>query len=286
MNFASLDYLIKDYSFSYSYSSTLHFDYFNKDREAQKDLIAFSPQYNPDIKNLNSKSNTWSSLFPLSGAKEEVQAISEQIDTEEYIDALATETQFKKSASQYDILHLAMHTLVNDSIPMYSKLVFSDTKDSLNDNLLNTEEIYNMHLKARMAVLSACNTGTGKLHRGEGVMSLARGFLYAGCPSIVMTLWEVDDKSGAQIMNNFYAYLKDGKSKNEALRLAKLEHLKNADSFKAHPYFWLSYVIVGDSTPLYHANELYFFIFLIAALLVWLGYEYRISRKKKCQVKK
>lgn len=279
MNFAILDYLIKNYSFSYSYSSTLHFDYFNKNKEASEELLAFTPTYSPDIK--AQKSNIRGSLFPLIGAKEEVEAISQQIPTKKFSEDLATETQFKKHAANYDILHLAMHTLVNDTIPMYSKLVFTDTHDSINDNLLNTEEIYNMHLRARMAVLSACNTGVGKLYKGEGVMSLARGFLYAGCPSIVMTLWEVDDKSSAEIMTNFYSYLKKGKTKNEALRLAKLQHLKQADSFKAHPYFWLSYVVVGDTSALYQANYFYFILILIAAIFIWIFYEYRSAKKKK-----
>ena len=75
---------------------------------------------------------------------------------------------------------------------MYSRLAFSKPmKNTTEDGWLNTSEIYNMQLNARMAVLSACNTGSGKLQKGEGVMSLARGFLYAGCPSIIMTLWEV-----------------------------------------------------------------------------------------------
>jgi CHAT domain-containing protein len=73
-----------------------------------------------------------------------------------------------------------MHTIMNDSLPMFSKLVFAAPEDSQEDGFLNTQEIYNMKLQARLAVLSACNTGSGKLYKGEGVMSLARGFLYAG----------------------------------------------------------------------------------------------------------
>jgi hypothetical protein len=123
-----------------------------------------------------------------------------------------------------------------------------------------------------MAVLSSCKTGFGKLMKGEGVMSLARGFMYAGCPSIVMTLWEVSDKSGARLMENFYKSLKRGKSKAEALREAKLDFLKSADNLKANPYFWSTYVVIGDSSPLFKKSMGYLYwlagILLISAAVI------------------
>jgi hypothetical protein len=97
-------------------------------------------------------------------------------------------------------------------------------------------------------------------------MSLARGFMYAGCPSIVMTLWEVSDKSGARLMENFYKSLKRGKTKAEALREAKLEFLRNADNLKANPYFWSTYVVIGDSSPLFRKNLNY--LYWIAAIVL------------------
>ncbi len=121
-----------------------------------------------------------------------------------------------------------------------------------------------------MAVLSSCKTGVGKLMKGEGVMSLARGFMYAGCPSIVMTLWEVSDKSGARLMEGFYKSLKQGNSKAEALREAKLDFLKNADNLKANPYFWSTYVVIGDSSPLFKKSLAYLY-WLTAILLIVAG---------------
>ncbi len=106
--------------------------------------------------------------------------------------------------------------------------------------------------------------------KGEGVMSLARGFMYAGCPSIVMTLWEVSDKSGARLMEDFYKSLKRGRSKAEALREAKLDFLKNADNLKANPYFWSTYVVIGDSSPLFKKNLSYLY-WLAAILLIAAG---------------
>jgi CHAT domain-containing protein len=183
------------------------------------------------------------------------------------MDQQATENNFKKLAGNYDILHLAMHTIVDNENPMYSKLAFTQNVDSFEDGFLNTYEIYNMKYNARLAVLSSCKTGYGKIQKGEGVMSLARGFMYAGCPSIVMTLWEVSDKSGARLMKDFYKSLKQGKNKTLSLRNAKLEFLRKADQLKAHPFFWSTYVAIGDSSPLYPSRTRNI-LFIVLILLV------------------
>lgn len=268
MNFRDLKYLVYDYPISYSYSSTLLFNFFETDKHVSKKLIAFSPKYgyNEDHSAFDINNEK---LLPLPGANEEVSLLNDYITSDIFVDSMASEINFKTYAPDYDILHLAMHTILNDSLPMFSKLAFSKpTGNSKQDGWLNTHEIYNMKLNARMAVLSACNTGSGKLQKGEGVMSLARGFLYAGCPSIIMTLWEVEDLSGAEIMRSFYDYISQGKGKDDALRLAKLKHIKNADALKAHPHYWLGYVNIGNSDPLYSNNDIYFILVLVFALLL------------------
>ena len=281
MNFRNLAYLIKKHSISYTYSTTLLFDYFDKKQKAEKDLLAFAPSYDKDDRDYTAVAEYRAGLLPLLAVDKEVEYIHEYVDGDVYEDSLAQEEVFKKYASQYDVLHLAMHTIVNDTLPMYSKLAFSKPiKNTTEDGWLNTSEIYNMQLNARMAVLSACNTGSGKLQKGEGVMSLARGFLYAGCPSIVMTLWEVEDESGANIMRDFYKYLSMGKNKAEALRMAKLAHIENADPLKAHPHFWLAYVAVGNTSPLYFGKDLYL-VGAVVLLLVALIIVDQVRRRRK-----
>jgi CHAT domain-containing protein len=130
-----------------------------------------------------------------------------------------------------------------------------------------------------MTVLSACNTGTGRLQKGEGVMSLARAFLYAGCPAIVMTLWSVEDESSANLMIDFYKNLLSGYSKDEALRKAKIKHIRLADPLKAHPYYWLGYVSIGDQRALYHTKILYFAGMIVILLLAILIEKLYIRRK-------
>jgi len=286
MNYRNLNYLIRNNTITYNNSATLgftakksnsHFLFKNK-------VLAFAPSYeNISDSILYTKRSVREKLYPLPGAKEEVKNISKVISGDIYMDNLASERNFKEHASDYDVLHLAMHTIIDDKNPMYSKLVFTQVPDSTEDGLLNTNEIYNMKFNARMVVLSACNTGDGKLLKGEGVMSLARGFFYAGCPSVVMTLWTVEDKTGSNLMTNFYNYLSQGIDKDDALRQAKLEYLKTADPLKSHPYFWSGYVTLGDIDPLYN-NNLYWKLIYIAmgslAILLFFFVRKRIRKNK------
>jgi CHAT domain-containing protein len=96
-----------------------------------------------------------------------------------------------------------------------------------------------------MVVLSGCNTGLGKLRRGEGLMSMTRAFLYAGVPSIVVSLWPVDDESTALLMKYFYDYLRIGNKKSTALQKAKIQ-LINSTGWKRNPFYWGPFVLMGD----------------------------------------
>ena len=285
VNYRNLPYLIRSNSISYTYSATIFFEGTQRLTQPTKGFLAFAPDYT-NLLVQNSPSNQEylesfrENLVPIPGVKDEVRSIKRQIGGDIYLDEEATESRFKKNAGDYDILHLAMHTIVNNEEPMYSKLAFTQKVDSLNDGFLNTYEIYNSRYNARMAVLSSCKSGFGKLMKGEGVMSLARGFMYAGCPSIVMTLWEVSDKSGARLMEDFYKSLKRGSSKAEALREAKLDFLKKADNLKAHPYFWSTYVVIGDSSPLFKKNLSYLYWLAAILLIAAGGLLYYIRQKR------
>ena len=283
MNFRNLNYLVRDYAINYSYSATFLYDYFDQKKRSSKSLLVFSPKYDSQEPRTDPETAVSYFLSPLPGAKDEVKGISKFISSVSFVDEQALENTFKEKASEFDILHLAMHTIINDSVPMLSKLVFSKPdQKSTDDGYLNAYEIYNMKLNARLAVLSACETGSGKLQRGEGVLSMARGFIYAGCPSIVMTLWQVEDKSGVKIMEDFYKYLSKGKRKDVALRMAKLNHLNNSDPLTAHPHFWLGYVNIGNPDALNTSKDVYFVIFLfITLLLVLADWQFRRRRQKR-----
>jgi len=281
MNFRNLKYLVRDYSINYSYSATLLYDFSDKAKSSSEGLIAFSPFYDPNYTYNVLETSVRRKLNPLPGAKDEVKSISQYFKTSSFFDQFAQEYSFKEKATDFDILHLAMHTIINDSLPMFSKLVFSKPDEKFKeDGFLNTYEIYNMKLNARLAVLSACETGTGMLQKGEGVMSMARAFIYAGCPSIVMTLWKVEDKSGVKIMDDFYKYISKGKKKDVALRMAKLNHLETSDPLTAHPHYWLGYVNIGNPEPLKSSSSRYLFIGIILIGILLAADYYRRRTQK------
>ena len=287
LDYRSLSYLVKKYDITYSYSAALHFKYFKSTRRYGRNILAMAPNYDFLEFDLNKQAYRHRQanravLRPLPGAKEEVMRLSEFSHCEALMGNNATEGNFKEKAGRFDILHLAMHTIINDSIPMFSKLVFAQSNDTIEDGFLNTQEIYNMKLNARLTVLSACNTGSGVMRKGEGVMSMSRAFLYAGCPSIVMTLWEVEDKMSANLMMDFYRFLFKGYSKPEALRKAKLLHIQNADPLKAHPYFWLGYIFVGDPYPIKYNNNVLIAILVFSSMVFLLVISiYHFFNKKK-----
>ena len=279
IDYRNLSYLIKNYPISYSYSATLLFkDY--KTKTTATEVLAFAPAYEISDKTEKDQSlglNKFSDiLIPIKNAKNEINNINTIFDGKFLQDSDATELNFKTNANNFDVLHFAMHTIIDDENPMYSKMAFTQNNDSVEDGFLNTYEIYNLDLNARMVVLSACNTGFGKLNKGEGIMSLARGFLYSGVQSIIMTLWKIEDKSGVEIMTKFYTNLKEGNSIDNALRKAKLDYLESASQFRAHPYFWAAYVDIGNTSPLCKSNVinpilLSVCVFIIIAILaVWI----------------
>jgi len=102
--------------------------------------------------------------------------------------------------------------------------------------------------------MSACNTGFGQLAEGEGVISLGRAFSYAGCKSVLMSLWMANDNSTSSLMNGFYEKLAQGECKDKALQSAKLKYLESSDPLMAHPYFWAGMIAVGDMSEVTQSN--------------------------------
>ncbi|PLW97742.1 MAG: hypothetical protein C0591_05910 [Marinilabiliales bacterium] len=282
LTFKSMPYLLNEFPVSYSYSSTLKYNPYFVKKEAvnNHELIAFAPDYGQDNEN---PSQTRNLIFEnLPNSKHEVISIEEMWGGKLFLGNDATKSNFIKKAGNYNVIHLAMHAMINDSVPMFSKLVFSETKKDTSTSFLSTYEIYDLVLNASMVTLSACNTGTGILRSGEGIMSLARGFIYAGVPSIVMTLWEVQDKSGSDIMTRYYRNLTRGDAKDVALQKAKLEFLKDSPDYSTHPFYWSAYIVTGDTQPIKNSKLPFIYSFgalgilILTTLILWL-----IIRHKK-----
>lgn len=241
-DYEGLQYLINDYTFSFGYSSSLIFS--KKTRLTKgEEVFAFLPYYGKD-------NFSGTGLDSLQGAGTEIKSIYKWFNGKKFIGNQATEANFKKEIGYPAIFHLAMHSLSDSINSRYSYFIFDTTKDTLEDGRLYNYEISLSRIKSPMVVLSACNSGTGTLYHGEGLMSLARGFILAGASSVIKTAWEVNDEASAAIVTRFYYHLSKGKPKDEAMRLAKLEYLKGSSPSLTSPYFWAAYEVMGDNAPL------------------------------------
>lgn len=210
-------------------------------------------------------------------AQEEIWEIAELTGGDKMLGSDATEDRFRQLASKAGILHVAGHAYSDRNEPDYSALIFSEDPDRPEDGQLYAYELYNMPLQARLAVLSACNTGSGLVRRGEGVMSLSRTFRYAGCPSVMMSLWSANDASTRKIVIDFFRQLSQGKNKSVALQEATLEYLATVKSDQfTHPFYWGNFVVVGRDDALefevkaarYHWTLLLGSLLLIGSLAV------------------
>lgn len=252
--FRDIDYLIRHHPVSYCASLSMVPDH-RGSRHTATGVLAFAPDYSaaeshPSADTLEMR------LSQLPGARKEIDRIAKHYPVELFTGKQASKAAFINSKSDGTIIHLAMHALANHTDPMESGLVF--TGEGGQYEILKAYEIYNMHLEVPMLALNACNTGSGKYIQGEGVMSLARAFQFAGVKSILTTLWPVNDRAGISIMDHFYSNLKAGCSKHESLRKSKVMFLEESDNIAAHPYYWACYSIVGDTrrvekrTPIHH----------------------------------
>jgi CHAT domain-containing protein len=197
------------------------------------------------------QANGRGSLSRLPFSREEAGAIGSLVPAESFLKA----TDFRASRaaatsgelSNYRIVHFATHGLLNSEHPELSGLVLSlvDENGKVQDGFLRMHEIYNLQLPADLVVLSACQTALGKEIRGEGLVGLTRGFMYAGAQRVVASLWQVDDLATAKLMERFYrGMLKDGMRPAAALRAAQVEMMKQKRW--ASPYFWAAFVLQGE----------------------------------------
>ncbi|MEM6725572.1 MAG: CHAT domain-containing tetratricopeptide repeat protein [Bacteroidota bacterium] len=279
--FKSHPYLIRKHQISYSYSANLLQEMLApRNRSSNHRLLAFAPSFSGNS-TAESPILNRASLKPLLHNQEEVKAIKKMIGGKLFLGQEATEAQFREMGSQYSILHFATHGKANDEAADYSYLAFAEIADSTENEFLFVHDLYSMELNADMAVLSACETGTGKLYRGEGIMSLARGFSYAGVPSIVTTLWSVNDAKTSELMQGFYAELNDDADKTTALQRAKLMMIQNSsDDLQAHPFYWSGAILIGDPSPIHLQHFPYVWLFGLVVLVLFGLAFYQRKRKK------
>jgi CHAT domain-containing protein len=188
-------------------------------------------------------------LSALPHSRKEIRQVArcfpkEKVDV--LLDSQAREEVIKsKPLNEYQLIHFACHGFLDEKTPMRSALVLTLDDDVEEDGFLQAREISDLSLSAELVVLSACQTGKGRIENAEGVLGLPRTFFYAGARSTLSSLWKISDRSTSEIMPSFYRHLTAGNNKAKALRLAKLEMLRSAHS---HPFYWAAFVLNGDYT--------------------------------------
>jgi CHAT domain-containing protein/Tfp pilus assembly protein PilF len=264
--YKDIDYLVKEHELSYHYSSTLYLRNRSADQTYEKDFVGFAPVFSKDNATLASTENSLFSLESIKAMWDLVTRDGKNLDELKYSETEviqirsmfatgksrvfvhqdASEENFKKNLRNTKYVHVATHGFMQSENPKLSNLTFSQPDSADNDNedgILYSGETYNLDLDSDLLVLSACQTGTGKLAGGEGVMALTRGFLYSGANNIIASLWRVFDEHTSLMMVELYRQILKGKSYSVALRDAKLEMISNKTT--ASPQSWASFVLIG-----------------------------------------
>jgi CHAT domain-containing protein len=250
ISYSDLPFLVKKYQVSFGQSASVLKALILKPEEVRqgavgKRLLAFGdPLYEDTLSNILAK-------YPrLEFSGKEIENIASFFSTgssEIYVRSRATEENLKRNSAlnEFNYIHFATHGLIDEAKPDLSSLVLTSGRNSGEDGFLQAAEVFDLKLNTDLIVLSACQTGLGKLVRGEGMVGLTRAFMYAGTPSVLVSLWSVSDMSTSALMGEFYKNLIKYKfSRTDALQKAQLTLI--SDEKYAHPFFWAPFVLIGD----------------------------------------
>ncbi|QOI98352.1 MAG: CHAT domain-containing protein [Flammeovirgaceae bacterium] len=234
-----LPYLVKKFSTRYEFSTGLMLQRKSDKPGPIQSAMLCAPVTFPEKDNLSD----------LPGTAAEVNTLNElfatkKISCELLTNHLASESAIKtKALKNYNLLHFATHGIVDENNPELSRIFLQNDSEAEDGNLFSGE-IYNLQLNASLVTLSACQTGLGKISKGEGVIGLSRALVYAGAKNIIVTFWSVSDESTAQLMTDFYKLLLENPSLpfSSTLRQAKLNLLS---SHYSAPYYWAPFVLIG-----------------------------------------
>ncbi len=256
--FSNYPYLIRDYEIAYAYSAALYQELLERP-QADGPFLGVAPSFDGH--------DEFGELYRNA---ESIQTAQRYFDGTVFPSDQATIAQFIALAPKHQIIHLATHAKANTQAGEFSFIVFADGKGGYDS--LYTRDLYLLALDAELVLLSACETAVGQLHQGEGIISLARGFLHAGAKSVVTTLWQINDEADYKLTELLYKEFRKGKRKSEALRAAKLEHIQSSDNMNAHPVYWAAYLSVGNQRPLVNKGRKRFLVWIGLPLLLFGGF--------------
>ena len=246
-------FFINKYAHHQVYANSLLFDTEAQDEKgkAAKDFLGLGLEYANYASNESLKDPGIQQRIsgPLPFADDEVLGIQAIMGGDVVLNQKATKDFFIENAPAYEMLHLAMHGYSDEENHLNSALIFSESEEE-KDHLLRVPDIFALDLSASLVYLSACQTNHATVKKGEGMSTISRAFAYAGCPSMVASLWNIPDESSHKIAIAFYKNLKDGQTKDMALRNAKLTYLENTKINGALPNLWAQTILIGDPKPI------------------------------------
>lgn len=222
------EYLVKTHNIGYAYSASL-FQLQQSNLNTNGKVLTIAPVFKNQITKHLRNSDSEINAF-----KKVNHTLLKHQD--------ATKDSFLKQVSDFGLLYFSTHATSKDTLNQQPAIEFIDEQFYLSN-------LYSLKLPTHLAVLSACETGVGDNETGEGVMSLARGFTYAGVPSVVTTLWKVNESSTNLLVQDFFKNLTQGKTKDKALRMAKINYLATCEDIKSSPYYWAGFVLIGNTQP-------------------------------------
>ena len=283
--------LLAKHAISYNYSLYL-LDNKRKPKVYENSFVAFAPEFTDGMKEKYklaitdslSLDKTYLQLLQQPFNVNLAKTYSTLFDGDYFLNENSTEAIFKQSANEHKIIHIGTHAESNNISPELSRLIFAKDVSNPNsgeDNSLYTYEVYNTSLNSNLAILTACETGKPSYQSGEGMISLAHAFNYAGSESILTSLWKIDERSSAEIIESFYDHINSGKSKDEALRLAKLDYIENTDGRTLAPQFWAGLVLMGDSSPIEISKNItwpYWILAIALILIVGMFFKKQLGR--------
>ncbi|MEO0899186.1 MAG: CHAT domain-containing tetratricopeptide repeat protein [Bacteroidota bacterium] len=261
-SFRNLPYLFQAYQIHYLNTASLVGWEGSHGTKPSQQVASFAPAYE--------------GMLRLQNSQETASKISERRRSQAFLAGNASEANFRSYSADFEALHLAVHGNADVEDPLNAYLDFGGQPDSLGDGKLYTYELYGLSLPNKIVSLIACDAGYGKLERGEGVMSLARGFRMAGADNIMTSLWKADGRAASPITEQFYTYLRQGKKPSEALQQARQEFLSTSSPDLVHPYYWATYILIGNDQVVwptfwqsYGLWVILFLLTVIAGLFYW-----------------
>lgn len=285
VNYEKLDYLLFDFTVRYEYSAGLLTFRRNKAPTLYNDIYSgFAPAYDNSASSGRVRVLGKKPGF-LSGLKynvEEIENAAEIFGGKAFLGPEATKSRFSESVSS-GIIHFAGHTIINDSIPGLSGMFFSGQDEMKESNeVLYLDEMFNLNMNTRLAILSGCETGFGRLLKGEGLSSIGRAFKYAGCNDLIMTLWKINDHSSSVIIKKFCMNLRRGMPTASALRKAKIESLQSYGNRRPpNPFYWSAFILTGGNEPLFHRNDAWIAAAAILLILFIILYIIRLRANRR-----